>query len=182
MVVPFEERIRPLRRVEYDRLVAIGAFEDEKIELLEGVLVPMSPIGPEHSGTLDQLAARLFPALVGRAVVRIQSPFAARDDSEPEPDVAVVPLGDYRTAHPHRAELIIEVAETSLARDRRKCRLYAECRVPEYWIVNLVDRCIEVYRDPGTSTYRSLVTFRRGESVQLLGFPDIVVRVDDVIA
>jgi Uma2 family endonuclease len=182
MAAGFEERIRPLRRAEYDQLVALGVFEGEKIELLEGVLVPMSPIGPPHSSTLDRLNALLLPPLMGRAIVRIQNPFAALDVSEPEPDVTVVPLGDYDAAHPDRAELIIEVSESSLARDRGvKLRLYAECAVPEYWIVNLVDRVIEVHTDPAGSAYRSLVTCGRGESIRPLRFPDLVIRVDDVI-
>ena len=83
---------RPLRRVEYDKLIELGAFQGEHIELLEGQLVPMSPIGPPHSSTMQRLNALLLPALLGRATVRIQDPFAAHDLSEPEPDVAVVPL------------------------------------------------------------------------------------------
>lgn len=182
MVVPFEERIRPLRRAEYDRLVALGVFEGEKIELLEGLLVPMSPIGAEHSSAVTVLTALLVLPLVGRALVRPQCPFAALDVSEPEPDIAVVPLGDYRSAHPDHAELIVEVAETSLRHDRGiKLRLYAECAVPEYWIVNLLERCIEVYRDPAGSTYRSLVTYVSGQAIRLLRFPDLEIAVDGVI-
>src|SRR5450432_3867156 len=136
------EIIRPLRRTEYDQLVTLGAFRGEKIELLEGVLVAMSPIGPPHSSSVQRLNALLVLALVGRAVVRPQLPFAALEFSEPEPDLAVVPLGDYDVEHPAEADLIIEVAESSLAIDRgKKLRLYAACAVPEYWIVNLVDRC-----------------------------------------
>ncbi len=100
------ERFRPLRRVEYDKLIELGAFQDEKIELLEGVLVRMSPIGPPHSSAVQKLNAILTPTLAARAAVRIQSPFAALDLSEPEPDVAVVPAGSYDQAHPDKASSI----------------------------------------------------------------------------
>jgi len=132
------EDIRPLRRAEYDKLVALGAFQDERIELLNGVLVPMSPIGPPHSPAVQKLSTLLFRALDGVAAIRVQSPFAALDESEPEPDIAVVPLGDYDTAHPNVAHWIVEVADSSVERDRGlKLGIYAGCGVPEYWIVNL---------------------------------------------
>src|SRR5262249_47478229 len=108
MAMPVPDVIRPLRRAEYDQLVALGAVEDERIELLEGQLVGMTPIGAPHSSAVQKLNALLVPALAGRASVRIQSPFAALDTSEPEPDVAIVPLGDYDTEHPNQAYLVIE--------------------------------------------------------------------------
>ena len=100
MAMPLPEEIRPLRREEYDRLVALGAFANERIELLEGQLVQMSPIGPPHSSAVQKLVELLLPALLGRASVFVQSPFGALDSSEPEPDVAVVPFGDYHLEHP----------------------------------------------------------------------------------
>jgi Uma2 family endonuclease len=176
------ERFRPLRRAEYDKLIELGAFQNERIELLDGLLVPMSPIGPPHSSAVQRLTAILVPALIGRATVRIQNPFAALDLSEPEPDVAVVPLGDYDTAHPDRALLIIEVAESSLSTDRGlKCGLYAECGVPEYWIVNLVDRQIEVHTEPANGAYGKVERHDRSRSLSPIHFADIQVRVIDVI-
>src|SRR5689334_4545970 len=137
--------IRPLRRVEYDKLVALGAFQGERIELLDGRLVHMSPIGPPHSSTVDKLLLVCVQKLAELALVRCQNPFAAQELSEPEPDVAIVPLGNYETDHPTQADLLIEVAEGSLAYDRApKLRVYAEAGVPEYWIVNLLSRRIEV--------------------------------------
>jgi len=173
---------RPLRRVEYDKLIELGAFQNEKIELLEGVLVPMSPIGPPHSSAVQKLTALLVPALAGRAAVRIQSPFAALELSEPEPDVVVAPPGDYDADHPDRAYLIIEVAESSLSVDRGvKKRLYARCGVPEYWIVNVVDRVVEVHTEPADGTYAKVDRLERGETVRLTGFPDVEIRVADVM-
>jgi Uma2 family endonuclease len=176
------EDIRPLRRVEYDKLVELGMFQDERIELLRGVLVPMSPIGPPHSATINRLNRLLVLALSDRATVSIQNPFAALDDSEPEPDVSVLPLGDYDAAHPGRAELVIEVAESSLSRDRGlKLRIYAENGVPEYWIVNLVERCIEVYTVPSKDGYGTTRSFEPGQSIELTRYPGIVIDVGDVI-
>ena len=174
--------IRPLRRVEYDKMVELGMFEDERIELLRGVLVPMSPIGPPHSATIDRLTRMLVLALDGRGTVRVQNPFAALDDSEPEPDLSVVPFGDYDEGHPERAELLIEVAESSLSRDRGvKLRIYAENGVPEYWVVNLVDRTIEVHTEPAPGGYGRMQSYVAGQSIRLTRFEDIQILVADVI-
>lgn len=182
MAMPIPDAIRPLRRVEYDRLVSWGAFGDERIELLEGLLVEMTPIGPRHSSAVQQLTALLVPALSGRATVRVQSPLAALDTSEPEPDVAVVPLGDYDTEHPTQAYLVIEVAESSLARDRGlKQRIYARAGVPEYWIFNTDEKCVDVHRDPGPSGYASVRRVGHRESLAVQAFPDVTVRISDVL-
>ncbi len=176
------EVIRPLRRAEYDQLIALGAFEDEKIELLDGELVAMSPIGTPHGSAVQKLNELLVLALHGRAVVRCQLPFAASEISEPEPDFIVVPPGDYLDDHPSQAHLIVEVAESSLAKDRgRKLRLYASCQVPEYWVVNLVERCVEVYRDPEGVAYARVERYARGQSIQLLAFSDVSIAVSDVL-
>lgn len=182
MAAALPENFRPLRRDEYDQLVALGAFGDERIELLDGVLVPMSPIGPRHSSAIDLLNLLLVRALGDRARIRVQNPFAVSDVSEPEPDFLVAPLRDYDTEHPTEAHLVIEVAESSLAQDRgRKLRIYAERGVPEYWIVDVVARRIEVFRDPSGSTFASARVFERGEEIALLRFPDVTVRVSDVM-
>jgi Uma2 family endonuclease len=145
---------RPLRRSEYDQLVGLGAFIDEHIELLDGALVQMSPIGPPHCATVDRLNKLLVMALADKALVRVQAPFAAGDLSEPEPDLALVPLADHDAAHPDCAYLVIEVAESSLTTDRgRKAHLYAECQVPEYWVANLAARQVEVHTEPVSGAY-----------------------------
>jgi Uma2 family endonuclease len=176
------KQFRPLRRVEYDKLIELGAFQGEHIELLEGLLVPMSPIGPPHHSTVQRLTYILLPALLGRATVRVQGPFAGLDLSEPEPDLAVVPVGEYDTAHPDCAYLIIEVAESSLGTDRGiKQRLYASCNVPEYWIVNMVEGHIEVYTAPKDGAYASTQCHDRTSCIRPLHFPDLEVRVADVL-
>jgi Uma2 family endonuclease len=176
------EIIRPLRRVEYDQLVALGVFGDERIELLDGALVTMSPIGAPHGAVVQRLTQLLVLALHTRAGVRVQISFAALEYSEPEPDFVVVPLGDYDDELPSEAYLIIEVAESSLALDRgKKLRLYASCAVPEYWVVNLPERCIEVYTGPSPGAYAHCERYEHGQAIRLSGFPDVVIAVADVL-
>jgi Uma2 family endonuclease len=175
------EHPRPLKRAEYDRLVALGAFEDERVELLHGVLVDMSPNDPRHVSPIDRLTMILAPALVGRAIVRVQSPIAAHDESEPEPDVAVVPLGDYREEHPAVALLVIEVALSSLNKDRRvKGPLYAAAGFREYWIVNVDEKVVEVHRAPEGRAYASVTRHGAGEVLRPEAFPDVAVSVAEV--
>jgi Uma2 family endonuclease len=176
------EAFRPLRRDEYDKLVDIGAFKDERIELLEGVLLRMSPHGPLHDGTVERLTRVLFRSLDPRAAIRVQSAVAAGDGSEPEPDLAVVPPGDYCQAHPNAAWLIVEVADSSLDRDRGiKARVYAAMDVPEYWVVNVADRCVEVHAQPGPTGYGSIVSVGVGKKIRLRHFPEIEIAVDDIV-
>ncbi|MEO7033041.1 MAG: Uma2 family endonuclease [Polyangiaceae bacterium] len=182
MATSAAEVIRPLRRAEYDQLVALGAFQGERIELLEGALVAMSPIGAPHSSTVDRLTRLLVLALSERATVRCQGPFAALEFSEPEPDFTIIPPGDYDTDHPSTAYLIIEVAEPSLALDRgKKLRLYASCAVPEYWVVNIPERCIEVYTEPSPGAYAKVERYERGQSIRLVAFNDVAFAVSDVL-
>jgi Uma2 family endonuclease len=162
------ERPRPLRRTEYERLVEAGSFVDERIELLEGVLVSMSPQGTEHADLVSRLAM-IFMRLMGdRVVIRSHSPFAASDDSEPEPDLALVPPGDYRRTHPTQAFLIVEVAESSLRKDSGiKAGLYARSHVAEYWIVDLNARSVIVHGASDGSTYQRRFSASRTDSLSL---------------
>jgi Uma2 family endonuclease len=150
MAVPV--RTRRWTRKEYERLVELGVFQpDERIELIGGDLIVAEPMGSPHAAAVGLTGDALREAFGPGWVVRVQAPVAPDDDSEPEPDVVVVPGGhrDYRDAHPSRATLVVEVAESSLVFDRDvKGSLYAHAGVPEYWIVNLVDRVLEVYRAP----------------------------------
>jgi len=120
--------------------------------------------------------------LLDRATVRIQSPFAALDTSEPEPDVAVVPLGDYDDEHPSTALVIIEVAESSLRHDRGiKQRIYAQAGVPEYWIVNTSEKCVEIYSEPAAHSYQQCVKVDHDGSVAPQAFPDLVLLVRQIM-
>lgn len=176
------ERVRPLKRTEYETMVVAGLFEDERVELLEGVIVEMSPQSPGHAAAIQRLD-RVLQRLIGdRASIRVQMPFAAGDLSLPEPDVAVVPRGDYETAHPAQALLVIEVADSSLRKDRRlKVEIHARAGVPEYWVVGLVDGLVEVYTEPADGAYRRVTPARRGDRIRPAAFPDIAIAVDDIL-
>jgi Uma2 family endonuclease len=174
--------VRGLRRTEYDKLAELGAFGSERVELLYGTVVTMSPKGPAHESVSQRMTRLFVRAFEGRASVRIQAPFAASDGSEPEPDVALVPLGDYDQAHPVSAHLIVEIAQSSLPLDRTtKAALYAECGVPEYWIVNLVDGLVEVHSEIASGAYTRITPCRRGERIRVLAFPEVEVLVEDVL-
>jgi len=145
--------VRRWKRVEYDRLADLGAFEDgDPVELIGGQLIVAEPKCSEHAAGVEMAGDALRAALPAGWIVRGQNPLALDNESAPEPDIAVVrgSLADYRHAHPTRPALIIEVAESSLRFDRiEKGSLYARAGIVDYWIVNLVDRVLEVYRDPG---------------------------------
>lgn len=176
------EHFRPLKRTEYNRLGAEGFFKDERVELLFGVVYEMAPIDPAHQESSYQVRRRIELAIGARAVVRDSNPFAASDISEPLPDVLVVPAGTYWKEHPSHAHLIVEVARSSLRRDRGlKVRLYGLAQVDEYWIVNHVDDIVEVYRDPHDGRWSSMTTYKRGDTITMLAFPDVRIAVSEVL-
>lgn len=145
-------------RDEYYRMGEAGLFIEERVELLDGEILTMPPQNPLHSGTTSDLSLCLQQKLGSSVVIRVQMPIVLNDWSEPEPDIAVCRLPNkYRSAHPTASDvlLVIEVSESTLAFDRgRKVAAYAGSGIPEYWIVNLVDRRIEVFSDPDTLTQR----------------------------
>jgi Uma2 family endonuclease len=139
---------------EYHRLGEAGVLgEADRVELLEGQLVDMSPIGPRHALAVDALVELLVAAVAGRAGVRAQNPIELDDRTEVQPDIALVrrPWQGYPAAHPRPVDifLLIEVADTSLQTDRgAKLELYARAEVREFWIVDLTTDGVLVYRDP----------------------------------
>lgn len=176
------EASRPIRRVEYEKMVEAGVFGEDRVELLYGVIVDMPPKGAPHESAIERLNELLVTRLVGRARVRVQSAFAASDGSEPEPDIAIVPLADYRNEHPTTAFLLIEVADSSLAVDRGvKAQLYAESGVPEYWVVNVRDGIVEVHTEIVRGAYTHVTPYRAGARIALLRFPDVEIAVGDVL-
>lgn len=167
---------RRFTRVEYERLVEQGFFRpDEHLELLDGLMVVREPQGDLHGSAVsagdDVLRAAFGPGYT----VRPQLPMALGRTSEPEPDIAVMRGGpwDYRGAHKRPPVLVVEIAVTSLSLDRRlKGGLYARAGIREYWIVNLVDEALEVYRQPVRSPssrhgwkYRNVRLLRRGTTI-----------------
>jgi len=147
-----ETRTRRFTRAEYERLIDLGVFQPgEDIELIGGELMVAEPQGAPHYTAIRKTAKALEAAFGPGWEVRTEGPIGLDDESEPEPDVAVVPGApdDYARAHPSRPALTVEVAESSLALDRqRKGSLYARAGLPDYWVLNLVDRVLEVYREP----------------------------------
>ncbi len=177
------DRVRPLRRAEYDHLVAAGLFEDERLELLAGRLVTMSPQGSPHAELVTRLAATLLPPLLDRAEVRVRLPFAASDDSEPEPDLAVVPRGDYLAGHPERALLVVEVAASSLPKDLAlKAAIYEAAAVDEYWVVDLTGPRVVVFRRGPGGGFAAPTAHGPGEALAPLAFPDLQVALADLLA
>ena len=148
----YETRTRRFTRAEYERLIDLGVFQPgEDIELIGGELMVAEPQGAPHYTAIRKTAKALETAFGPGWEVRTEGPIGLDDESEPEPDVAVVPGApdDYARAHPSRPALTVEVAEASLALDRqRKGSLYARAGLPDYWVLNLVDRVLEVYREP----------------------------------
>lgn len=165
----------------YDRAVEAGVFgPDDRIELVEGQLLAMTPQGSRHAAIVDLAGELLREAFGDGYRIRVQSPLAVGDDSEPEPDLAVVRgrARDYLAAHPTSALLVVEVSDDSLRRDRTlKQRLYARHGVPEYWVLAIPDACLEVYRDPAATGYRSVATLRAGDRVAPLSRPEASISV-----
>jgi Uma2 family endonuclease len=175
------DQIRPLRRVEYDQLVALGAFADERLELLQGALVAMSPQHAPHAATISRLTKLLVRRLGDSFELRFQLPLAIADDSEPEPDVAIVAAGDYERAHPTTALLVIEVADSSLARDRRKAALCAAAGIPECWIIDLAARVVEIYSAPSATGYAAQRTATSGELLRAIAVPELALAITELL-
>jgi Uma2 family endonuclease len=179
-------------RKEYDQLIEQGVFiPEEKIELLDGLLVVAEPQSSYHYTAIGLVVRALTRAFGEGWTVRSQGPLALDDVSEPEPDVAVVRghIRDYAADHPSDPVLIVEVTLTSLTMDRRyKSSLYARAGRPEYWVLNLVDHVLEVRREPGESSaaaygwdYRDVQTLRPGDRVSPLAAPQEQIAVADFL-
>jgi Uma2 family endonuclease len=192
MSTPSRPATRRWSRLEYDRLIEEGAFQsDERLELLGGEMIVREPQGGPHAFAVELVGNALLAALGSAWRVRIQLPIALDDDSEPEPDVSVVsgPLLGASRELPSRPVLVVEVADSSLSIDREHKRsLYARARVPEYWIINLVDRRLEVYRDPGPDAtavygwaYRAIQALGAQDAVSPLAAPSARIAVADLL-
>ena len=185
-------QVRRWMRDEYRKMAEYGLFApEERVELIEGDIVEMSPKRSSHS-TSTTLAGDALRLAFGRGyTVRIQEPLALGPTSEPEPDVAVVRgmARDYRDEHPSSALLIVEVAESSLTYDRTtKASLYAKSGVMDYWVVNLQDNQVEVYRDPVQRVdqpfgygYSTAAIYKSSETIAPLAAPDKIIAVNDLL-
>ena len=170
----------------YHKAVEAGIFDGQPLELLEGELIEMSPEGIPHAGLSSDGADYLRELLGSQVKVREAKPITLPDDSEPEPDIAIVkPLGDlYKTErHPHVEDIfwVIEYSNTSLDKDLQiKTKIYAKANILEYWVINLKTRELIVFRDPVGDEYRSKTTIISGV-ISPESFPTIQIDVDRLI-
>jgi Uma2 family endonuclease len=185
-------RLWRIPRVRYEAMVRKGAFdEDDSVELLDGLLVVREPEGSRHAALVGHIGGILERAFGPGFHVREDKPFALDDASEPEPDLAVLPGRhlDYIDAHPTTPVLVLEVAMTSLAKDRlRKGGLYARAGIADYWLVNLVDEVLEVYREPTRAPsrrygwkYAAVQLLKRGARVSPLAAPRARIHVANLL-
>ena len=172
---------------QYQRMGEVGILhEDDRVELLEGELYEMSPIGSRHNACVDAFNELFRDVPRGTIIARVQGSFRLSPYSEPQPDLLVLRFRSdyYRSALPGPADvlLLIEVAESSLGYDRNtKLPLYAQAGIREVWIVDVEHERLEVYRDPEGGSYRSVALVERGNVVAPLAFPDLAIRVEDIL-
>jgi Uma2 family endonuclease len=179
---------RRFTRAEYYRMAEVGILSRrDRVELIKGEIIEMSPIGRRHRAFVYNLTRLLARRLPDHAIVSVQSPLALADDTEPEPDLAVLRRRDVpykeREAWAEDALLVIEVADTSLAYDRStKLRLYAEAGISEYWVVDCTAETIEVHRGPGPEGYREVRLVAGAATLALQAFPDVELGTTDIFA
>ncbi len=173
---------------EYYEMAQQGILRpDNRVELIEGEIVQMTPIGSSHAGGVNWLSFTLMNKLGTRAVVSTQNPIRLSDYSEPQPDLLILkPREDfYRKQHPRVNEVywIIEVADSLKGYDRKvKIELYAEHGIPEFWIVDLVKKVVEVYKHPEGIRFRDMKEYYSGDTISPLSFPNLVLPVKDILS
>ena len=191
MTLPLQE-IRRFSVEEYHRMGEVGILHpDERVELIDGVLKQMSPIGSQHAACVSKLMNLLLPPLQGRALVRVQNPIVLNDNTEPEPDVAIIKQrdDDYSAAHPRSNDIliVIEVADTTLEYDKRvKLLRYAQANIPEVWIVNLLEKRVEIYKGvvslkDRSAVYRTHTDYYVEDVISFSEFPDLELAVADIL-
>lgn len=183
--------VRILRRHfnidEYYRMAAAGVLsEDDRVELIEGEIVEMNPIGSRHAACVGRLTELLGRLVVGKAIVWVQNPVQISDYSEPLPDVALLKRRDdfYAQANPQPSDvlLIIEVADSSVEYDRDiKIPLYAQSGISEVWLVNLPEGTIETYTQPSNDSYKETRYVKRGESLESKSIPSVTIDAGSVL-
>lgn len=191
MTLIAQPQVHQWTRREYRRMAAMGMFEGRRVELIEGQVIDMAAMKSPHAASVDLAAAALTLAFGPDYYIRQQKPIIAGDISEPEPDVAVIrgSIRDFAAEHPREADLIVEVADTSLSYDRGlKLSLYAKVGILDYWIINLADRQLEVYReaqsDPEAAygfSYGEKLIYRENQSATPLAAPKGSIAVNDLL-
>lgn len=172
---------------EYHRMVAAGILTArDRVELLDGQMSGRGPQEPPHAATTSSVGNDFVVLFAGKAWVRQQLPVTISPNSEPEPDIAVVKLDShrYRDRHPTPADvyLVIEVADSTLNADRtRKLKIYAQAQIPEYWIVDVNQRQLLVFRDPHRETYQVQQFLRETAAIAPLAFPEITIQLSTLL-
>ena len=172
---------------DYYRMAEVGILtEDDRVELLDGEIVEMTPIGSDHAGHVKRLTALFTSRLGDRVIVSVQDPIRLSRHSEPQPDVALLRrrADFYSRAHPRPEDvlLLIEVADASVETDRRiKMPLYARAGLQEVWLVDLTTERVEVYREPTVEGYREMRALARGQGLAPQAFPDLALGVNDLL-
>lgn len=179
--------LRPITAAEYQRMTELGIFgEDERVELIEGRIVSMAPKNVLHALATTR-SNRCFSRQLGdHVLVRIQDPILLNDLSEPEPDITLIVPPDerYLDHHPRPDDifLVLEIADSSLTYDRQeKCPLYGRNGIMQFCLLNLRDRELEDYRQPGRNGYRSKQTYSENQSFTLAAFPEVSICVSDLL-
>lgn len=182
-----EPRTRHWTLAEYYRLAEEGYFRGQRVQLVEGEIINMPPQGHAHYQTLSLIAKWLAEAFGPAYWVRTQAPMNVSPDSDPEPDIAIVrgPIEQYQD-HPQTALLVVEIADSSLRLDRRKAAIYAAAGVEEYWIVNLAERCVEMYRHPtpaasAPAAYPPPTVADENQTISPLSQPRVSAQVADLL-
>ena len=181
MAIHIGRRRRLFSADEFERMAEAGVFRPgERLELIRGEIVEMSPIGPGHGAAVASLNKRFIIGVGDRAVVWIQSSARMALDSVPQPDFALLRPRSYRRANPRPEDilLVVEVAETSLRYDRTdKLALYASAGIPEYWVASVEDEWLEIFRSPEGQGYRESRRVHRDDTITPLAFPDVAIPV-----
>lgn len=180
----------PRRRftvAEYYQMAQAGILgEDDRVELIEGEIVEMPPIGDRHAGCVNRLNERFVRVFADVAVVAVQNPVRLGEYSEPQPDLALLRrrADFYASGHPAPPDvsLLVEVADASAELDRRvKIPLYARSGIPEAWLIDLQQETLTVYCDPTPDGYRTAQVLHRGDSIAPSAFPDRALAVADLL-
>ena len=182
--------LRPRHRFtvkEYYGMAEFGLLDREaRVELIDGDIIEMPPIGPPHAEIVTRVSTALTRAAGDTVVVRTQLPIRLDATNEPEPDISLVkPRDIYYHRHPEAEDvlLVIEVSDSSVAYDRiKKGRLYSRAWIPEYWLVDIPAARLEIYRSPGPEGYTDKQDLTRGDSVAPLAMPDVALELADILS
>jgi Uma2 family endonuclease len=183
MAIPMADLHRWTRE-DYERMAEQGYFRpDERVELVNGVIYEMTPQNSWHASAIQAMQETLRSVFRRGYSLRVQMPLALGLESEPEPDLAVVRghWRDYRESHPSTAVLVIEIADSTVFHDReRKSAIYARAGIPDYWILNRAESCLEVQREPRNGVYQTRRILRSGDTFAALARPEIALSVADL--